>query len=171
MGRYEHCISVLETATMLAGKHGVDPGPLRLAALLHDCAREYPHGKLLSQCEEWGLEVRDVDRKSPVLLHGKLAVEIARRDLGLTVPEVVSAVRWHTAGHPDMSLSDKLFYLSDVAEPTNSFDWVTDLRALAMEDVDGAMLMAIGINIEHLDRTGRVVDPDTYLLLDLLQSR
>ncbi|MHB9112171.1 MAG: bis(5'-nucleosyl)-tetraphosphatase (symmetrical) YqeK [Thermoleophilia bacterium] len=167
-GRYIHSVSVMEAATELARHHGVDPMPLRQAALLHDCAREYSNEELVASAEEWQLPVREVDRRSPVLLHGKLAVVIAEREFGLDDPAVLSAVRWHTAGHPEMTLSDKLFYLADVTEPTCHYAWVAGLRALAHEDVDQAVLMAIGINTDHLDRTGRTVDPDTYDLRDLL---
>lgn len=166
--RFQHSISVLETVTGLADRHGVDQTPLRMAALLHDCARELSNEKLVASAEEMGLPVRNVDRMSPVLLHGKVAAEIASRELDVTDAAVISAVLWHTAGHPDMSLSDKVFYLSDVMEPTRSHDWVQKLRELARENVDRAVLMAIDINITHLDNTGRIVDPDTYALRDLL---
>lgn len=167
-GRFRHSVGVLETVTALARFHKVDEAPLRQAALLHDCAREFSNEKLVAHAEDWGIEVRDVDRKSPVLLHGKLAVIIAERELGMTEPAMVSAVRWHTAGHPQMTLSDKLFYLADVLEPTRPHDWVLELRAVAHEDVDRAVLTAIDINVGHLIRTGRTVDPDTYLFRDLL---
>lgn len=167
-GRFLHSVGVMEAATELAEIYSVDPAPLRQAALLHDCARELSGRELIASAEEWGLPVRDVDRRSPVLLHGKLAVVIAERDLGLTHPAMVSAVRWHTAGHPEMSLSDKLFYLSDVLEPTQPFPWVPELKTLALKDVNRAVLMAIEINTDHLDRTGRIVDPDTYALKELL---
>lgn len=167
-GRYVHSLGVMEAATELAGRHDIDPVPLRIAALLHDCAREFSNEELVATAEEWRLPVRDVDRRSPVLLHGKLAVVIAQRELSLDDPAILSAVRWHTAGHPEMTLSDKLFYLADVTEPTRHYAWVSGLRTLALEDVDQAVLMAIGINTDHLDRTGRTVDPDTYDLRDLL---
>jgi predicted HD superfamily hydrolase involved in NAD metabolism len=167
-GRYRHSLGVFEVVAELARDNGVDPEPLRQAALVHDCAREYSSQELVACCEAWGLPVRDVDRRSPVLLHGRVAVVISERELGLTDPAMVSAARWHTAGHPEMSLSDKLFYLADVIEPTTPLPWVPELKALADDNVDRAVLMAIEINTDHLDRTGRVVDPDTYDLQDLL---
>ena len=168
--RFRHSISVLETVTELADRHGVNQAPLRMAALLHDCARELSHAELVASAEEFGLPVRDVDRMSPVLLHGKVAAEMASRELGVTDPAVISAMLWHTSGHPDMSLSDEVFYLSDVMEPTRPHDWVQQLRELARENVDRAVLMAIDINIAHLDNTGRIVDPDTFALRDLLRQ-
>ena len=169
--RFLHSLGVMDVVTQLAAVHDIDQDPLRQAALVHDCAREFTARELLAAAGEWGLPLRDVDRQSPVLLHGKLAVVIAERELGLSHPAMVSAVCWHTAGHPGMSLSDKLFFLADVLEPTRPMPWVPELGAVAREDVDRAVLMAIEINTDHLDRTGRVVDPDTYALKELLLQR
>src|SRR5665811_1307971 len=83
-GRYKHSLGVMEATTELARRHGVDQQPLRQAALLHDCAREFSNEDLVATAEEWQLPVREVDRRSPVLLHGKLAVVIGERELGLS---------------------------------------------------------------------------------------
>ena len=169
--RFLHSIGVMETATELARKHGVDAAPLRIAALLHDCAREHTNDVLLSYAGEWGLPVREVDRLSPVLLHGRLAAAIARRELGIDDPAVISAVCWHTAGHPEMSLSDKIFFLADVLEPTRPHGWTTDLYGATLMDIDRGVLMAIDINEEHLVKTGKVIDPDTDALRQVLRQR
>ncbi len=169
--RFLHSMGVREVVAELARLHGVDAEPLMKAALLHDCARELPDEEMLARAVEWGVPIRDVDRESPVLLHGRLAVETARRELGIDDPRVASAVLYHTAGHPDMSLSDKLFFLSDHIEPTRDFTWVGELKAMAREDVNRAMLMAIDINLKHLRATGKVIDPHTLELRDVLTDR
>jgi predicted HD superfamily hydrolase involved in NAD metabolism len=162
--RFLHSLGVRESVADLARIHGVETEPLAQAALLHDCAREMSGAEMLARSQEWGIPVRDVDRRSPVLLHGRLAVAIADRELGIDEPRIVSAVLHHTAGHPQMSLSDKLFFLSDHIEPTRRFAWVDELKAAAGEDVDRAMLMAVDINIRHLLATGRTIDPWTLEL-------
>lgn len=167
-GRLRHSLAVLEAAAGLAGHYAIDPAPLRLAALLHDCARELPAPQAFSLARELGLPVRDVDHRAPVLLHGRLGAAIARRDFGLSDPVVVSAVMYHTAGHPYMSFSDKLFYLADNIEPGRRHDGVEELRRLVLDDVDRAMLFAIECSEIHLGKTGGVIDPDTVELKAML---
>ena len=154
----------MELVPALAQAHAVDPDPLRLAALLHDSARGMDDAAMLAAAEEWSLPVRDVDRECPVLLHARLAVELARRELGIDEPAVVSAVLYHTAGHPRMSLSDKLLFLADMIEPARSMAGVEQLRLVAYRDPDGALLLAIEINRRHLAARGRVMDPLTLEL-------
>ncbi|MHB1390877.1 MAG: bis(5'-nucleosyl)-tetraphosphatase (symmetrical) YqeK [Thermoleophilia bacterium] len=166
--RYRHSLSVRTTVTALAATHGVDAVPLRLAALLHDCMRELTDGQMLARAREAGLPVRAVDEAAPVLLHGKLAATIALCEFGLPDPALLSAVTRHTAGHPDMSLSDKLFFLADHIEPNREHARVDELRRLAATDVDGAVLRAIEMSEAHLESRGAVIDPDTLALKSLL---
>ena len=168
--RYLHSLRVLELIPELTQAYNVSPEPLRLAALLHDCARGMSDAEMLRAAEEWSLPVRPVDRDCPVLLHGRLAVEMARCELDLTDPVMVSAVLNHTAGHPGMTLADKLFFLADMIEPGRGFDRIVELRAVAYVDADRAMLLAIEINKAHLNAMGRFVDPVTLELQRMLES-
>lgn len=166
--RFLHCMGVHETVTALAAGYGQEVEPLQIAALVHDCARELPDEELLAAAQAWGLATRPVDRECPVLLHGRLGVEMARRDLGIDDPVVSSAVIYHTAGHRRMSLSDKLFFLSDHTEPLRSYQGVEELRTVTAQDIDAAVLLAIEINMEHLRAAGKTIDPLTLELHELL---
>lgn len=165
--RYRHSLGVLDAACELAEHYGADPAPLMIAALVHDCARELPFDEMLAQALAWSLPVRDVDRIAPVLLHGKLGLELARREKSVDDPAVSSAVLYHTAGHPEMSLSDKLFFIADHIEPGRDYAHLQQLRAAAFDDIDRAMVLAIDINRNHLSAKGAVVDP---LSLELRQT-
>jgi predicted HD superfamily hydrolase involved in NAD metabolism len=169
--RYRHSLGVLEAACELAERYGVDEAPLMIASLVHDCSREQPFDEMVKQAEGWGLEVREVDRDAPVLLHGRLGLELARREMGVDDPLVTSAVLYHTAGHPDMSLSDKIFFLADHIEPGRSYSHLEELRAAAFDDIDQALLMALDINRDYLLSKGRPVDPDSLELREALLEK
>ncbi len=165
--RLRHSLRVLELIPGLAAAHGADAEPLKLAALLHDSARGMSDAEMLKSAERLGLPVRDIDRRFPILLHGRLAVEMARRELEIDDAAVLSAVLYHTAGHPLMSLSDKLLFLGDMIEPERALPRLDELRLLAYDDVNGAMRLAIEINRRYLAARGRVMDP---LTLELKQA-
>ena len=101
--RYAHTIRVADTAERLAAIHGLDRSRVRLAALLHDAARELPSGEYLRLAEEWDLPVGGPERESPKLLHGPVAAELARKELGVEDEEILKAVRVHTVGATGMS--------------------------------------------------------------------
>src|SRR5215211_8815190 len=93
--RYGHTLRVADTAESLARVHGLDPARARLAALLHDAARETEPEEFLRLAGEWGLSVGELERESPKLLHGPVAAELARRELGVEDEEVLEAIRVH----------------------------------------------------------------------------
>ena len=96
--RYGHTVRVADTVEGLAQIHSLDPNRTRLAALLHDAARETEPEDYLRLADEWGLAVGEPERKSPKLLHGPVAAELARRELGVEDEEVLEAIRVHTVG-------------------------------------------------------------------------
>ena len=55
--RFGHTVRVADTAESLARKHGLDPDRARLAALLHDAAREREPEEFIRLAEEWNLHL------------------------------------------------------------------------------------------------------------------
>ena len=49
--RYIHTLGVEKEAVKLAEKYGVDKGKARYAALLHDCAKDYPDDMKIRLCK------------------------------------------------------------------------------------------------------------------------
>jgi predicted HD superfamily hydrolase involved in NAD metabolism len=144
--------------------------PLRLAGLLHDCCREMEPPEALALARSWSLPLRRIDLQYPVLIHGRLAAETARREFGIDDGAVLNAVRYHTAGHPEMSLSDRIFFLCDHMEPNRTGEHLAELRELAFEDLEAAMRMSVDLSISYLHATGKMVDPDTWILRESLHG-
>lgn len=168
--RFGHCLRVLAAADALGSHLRLDTAPLRVAGLLHDCARELSDPELVAQAEAWELPVRAVDRREPVLLHGRVGAEMVRRQLGISDTVVISAITTHTSGHPQMSLADKVVFLADLIEPGRRYPHREELERLAFADIDRAMLLAIERNCAHVERIGALVDPDTLELQRLLEQ-
>ena len=51
-----------------------------------------------------------------LLLHAKLGACFANELYGVTDPEILSAIIWHTTGCPEMSLLDKIVFIADYME-------------------------------------------------------
>lgn len=78
--RYEHTIGVMYTASALAMCHNANVEQALLAGLLHDCAKCIPNDKKIKLCRKYRLEVSDVERSNPSLLHAKLGAYLAGRN-------------------------------------------------------------------------------------------
>jgi predicted HD superfamily hydrolase involved in NAD metabolism len=158
--RFRHTQGVVEAATHLAERYRLPTtASLRLAGWIHDAAKEHSNAQLLALAGRLNYPIRPVEQHCPILLHGAVAALLAREDLDLDDPVVFTAAQYHTAGHPDMSDSDKVLYLADLIEPSRTYGWIDQVRRLVEDDLDRALLFAVTAKIRHLLRRGRVVDP------------
>lgn len=159
--RLAHSFGVSATAGELAARYGADVAKAKQAGLLHDCARGMSNNLLLQAAAASGIVVLGVERQEPVLLHAPIGAVIARRDYGVDDPEVLTAIRWHTTGGPDMSLLDEIVFLADYIEPGRSFPGVDKLRALAAASLQEALLAAYNQTLGFLIAEGGLIHPAT----------
>ncbi len=167
--RYGHTLRVADTAEDLARVHGLDPDRARLAALLHDAAREVSSGEFLELAEGWNLPVGGPERESPKLLHGPIAAELARRELGVEDGEVLDAVREHTTGVPGMGPLSLVLYVADKIEPARDYPSVENLRRLARLDLRGTAAESLRRSIVHNEERGRPTHPASVEALGWLE--
>ncbi len=168
--RYEHTLRVADTAEGLALAHDLDAARARLAALVHDSAREIGPDEFLELAKTWRLQVDDPEQQSPKLLHGPVAAEMAKRELGIEDGEVLEAIRAHTTGRPGMGPLALVLYVADKIEPARDYPSVGRLRALAREDLHTAALESLRRAIAHNEARGKAVHPASIETLDWLEA-
>ncbi len=159
--RYIHSLGVSQTAVQLARRFGADLQKAALAGLLHDCARNFSEDRLLLHAEDHGLTIDLVERHTPVLLHAKVGSLLASSEYGVDDKEICRAIALHTTGGSKMTLLDKIIYLADFIEPMRSFPGVEELRKLAEEDLDSALLAAYTQSVVYILHNGGLLHPDT----------
>ena len=169
-GRYGHTMRVADTAADLARVHGLDEDRTRLSALIHDAARETGPEEFLRLAQEWELPVGEPERQSPKLLHGPVAAELARRELGVEDGEVLEAVRAHTTGKPGMEPLALVLYVADKIEPDRDYPSVERLRRLAREDLHAAATESLQRAIAHNEERGKDVHPSSREALERLET-
>ena len=168
--RYGHTLRVAETAEDLARAHSIDPQRTRLAALLHDAARELSPDEFLDLALDWGLPIEGPERENPKLLHGPVAAELARRELDVEDGEVLDAIREHTTGRPGMGPLSLVLYVADKIEPARDYPSVGRLRRLAREDLRGAAAESLRRSIAHNEERGRPTHPASIETLAWLEK-
>lgn len=168
--RYAHTLRVANTAEHLAKRHGLHAKQVRLAALLHDAAREMDRSEFLETAEEWNLPISDFERLNPKLLHGPVAAEMAKRELGIEDDEVLTAIRVHTAGEPGMSALSLVVYVADKIEPARDYPSVESLRELADRDIQEAATEALRRAISYNELRGKRTHPASIETLGWLEE-
>ena len=168
--RIPHVLGTEETAAALALRWGADEESARRAALLHDCTKKFEKELQLALCRQYGIEPDAAERREGKLLHAITGAAVAYADFGVS-GEVRDAIRWHTTGKADMTLLEKIIYLADYIEPTRDFCDLTELRRLAFEDLDGALLLGFTMAVEDLAKKGMPVHPNSVLARDYLKGK
>lgn len=173
--RYIHTINVSDTAAKLAEFYGCDANKAGIAGLVHDCARELDMDELLNCLAAEGIEADALTLSERELLHGPAAIHICRKVFDIEDEEILSAVRYHTTGKENMSLLEKMIYLSDFIEPARSFDGVEEVRGLAFGKLEEALLLAYNLSIRYIISKNGLIHMDTILsrnhILGELQNR
>ena len=161
-GRYQHTLGVMYTCAALAMRYEYDIQKAQLASLLHDCAKCIPNRKKLKLCEKHNIQITEVEKRNPFLLHAKLGAFLAMHQYGITDKEVVSAILNHTTGKPNMSLLDKIVYVADYIEPRrNKAPNLTEVRKLAFLNLDDALYRILSDTLEYLDEGSGEIDEMT----------
>lgn len=168
--RIPHVLGTEETAAALALRWGADEESARRAALLHDCTKKFDKELQMALCRQYGIEPDAAERRDGKLLHAITGAAVAYADFGVS-GEVRDAIRWHTTGKADMTLLEKIIYLADYIEPTRDFCDLTELRRLAFEDLDGALLLGFTMAVEDLAKKGMPVHPNSVLARDYLKGK
>ncbi len=160
--RYTHSLGVVETAVKMAQIFGADVKKAEIAALLHDCAKQIPHNTQLELCKNFSIPLDEVKEKELGLLHAELGAYMAEHDFSIADTEILDAIRYHTLGRADMTLLEKILYLSDIIEPNRKdFEGLSELRRLCFEDIDRALLFGFGLTIAHTNRRGHILHNQT----------
>lgn len=159
--RLQHSIRVGKCAVELAKHYNVDSQKALLAGLLHDCAKGLQDEELLLGCKKYGIELDYVMSYEKGLIHGPLGARMANDIFGIYDPEILSAIKYHTFGHKEMTPLEKIIYLADLIEEKRSYNGVEELRTLVWKDLDKGMLKALEESIISIMRRGRLVHPNT----------
>lgn len=161
--RFEHTLGVEFTAAALAMRYGGSVTDAQVAGILHDCAKCLPDEKRLKICEKHGIQVSDVERRNPFLLHAKVGAYLAEEKYEIrNKPEILDAILYHTTGREGMSLLEKIIFVADYIEPGRRHaPNLQEVRRLAFEDLDAAVLRILEDTLKHLKKSGGEIDPMT----------
>lgn len=160
--RYEHTLGVAFTAASLAMRYGADVKQAQVAGLLHDCAKCMTNEERLSICKKNKLEVTPVEKANPFLLHAKVGAFLAKEKYGIQDEEILSAVRCHTTGRPNMTLLEKIVFTADYIEPSRkTAPNLDEVRTMAFQNLDMALCKILSDTLNYLDTVDQEIDPMT----------
>ena len=160
--RFKHSLRVREKVLHLSKFHRIDLKKASIAGLLHDVSRYMDRKGLLRFAEKIKLPIDPISRIEPKLLHAPLSAYIARKIFGIKDRQILKAISSHTLGHKNMSMLEKIIYVSDHIEEGRSHAGVVDARQLAESDIDQAIVAISSSMIKYLLGNKLPVHPTTF---------
>lgn len=158
--RVAHVLGCRDTAVALAKHWGADETDAARAGILHDITKAIDGPLQLTLCDAYGKILSDFSKRYPKTLHALTGSLVAERIFGEN-KAVVSAIEWHTTGKANMNLLEKIVYIADYIEPNRTIPGVDELRRLAYTDIDAALKLGLEMTLEHLNRQGSEVSPES----------
>ena len=159
--RWQHTLGVMETADALSAYLMPDRREeLVLAALLHDVAKELSLDEMFNLITSEDIPLSSDDLATPAALHSFAGAALVRRDFpDLAERELISAISNHTLGAPDMSLFDKIIYISDYIEPGREAEGCRRVRDFLLSHLTVGESAA---NVRVLNRSIVMAIDNTY---------
>ena len=178
--RYLHCLSVMTAAEELGKLHKMDEAAianLKLAALLHDCAKnrceDSSFVQLAEFCNENGATLDTFYYNDTSLAHSFVGAIVARVEYGIADLEILSAIACHTFGKPQMTTFDKIIYIADYIEPRRPpSEPRNHAKKLACDDLDldAAMMFILRNIINENAALGLPIHTDSLAALKDLED-
>lgn len=171
-GRFHHTVGVAYTAAALAMVYEVDIENALIAGMLHDCGKLMSSQEMGSFCEEHSIEMNEIEKKNPGLLHGKIGAYIAKEKYGVKNEDVLNAITYHTTGRPAMSALEKIVFIADYIEPNREeIPDLAQIRKLSFEKIDKCLRKILKNTLSYLNTKNLAIDPMTQKTYEYYKKR
>ena len=157
--RYRHSLGVEEMAVRLSGLHGADSEKAAFAGRYHDLAKNFDNETMNGYIRKYGLPEKLIDNNA--LAHSKVGAALLENEFGVTDPEILDSVRYHTTARKGMSLLEEIVFVADVVEDNRTYSDLDYYQNLAYRNLDRACLEILEYTIGSLTSKGLEIDKDT----------
>lgn len=169
--RYLHSLGVAYTSAALGMKYGVDIDKLIVAGMLHDCAKYMSPDDLLKFALKKKIDITEIERMKPDLLHAKVGAYFAQKKYHIKDSIILDAICCHTTGKPEMTLFEKIIYVSDYIEPSRDKQpRLDEVRKEAFENIDNCIKMILSDTLSYLKEEDVMIDELTQKTYDYYMS-
>jgi predicted HD superfamily hydrolase involved in NAD metabolism len=146
--RLAHIYGVRDTAVRLGTKYNLDLEILEIAALLHDITKYYTKNDNLEIINSYFPETQFIyDEYNDKLLHAFSAYVLAKTKYNIKNGEILNSILNHTVGRPNMSMYEKIIFISDYIEPNRTYESCIKVRNLVDKSLDLAVFTAINDSV------------------------
>ncbi len=159
--RFNHSLNVADAAMKLAKRYNADTEKAYICGLLHDIEKNSPEEEQKRYMMQLCDDLPEVVIQNFKLWHAPAGAAYIRDELGITDEEMISAVKYHTTAKANMTMLEKIIYIADFISDERDYPGVDEMRKIAFEDINEAILVGTRFTLEELLRQDRVINQDT----------
>lgn len=169
--RFHHSLCVAKEAQKLAELYGEDADRLFTAGLLHDATKDTPKEEQRAFMKTHGIRLGQIEQNAPKLWHAITGEVFAREIVGVSDPEMLSAIRYHTTAKAGMTTFEKILYIADFTSADRDYPGVDEVRAAAEISLNQAMEEGLVFTVLDLGQARKPIHPDTMAAYNEIQLK
>lgn len=161
--RLKHVLGVRDTALDFGKKFKLDLDILETAALLHDITKYYTLKQNKEIIDRYFKETEKIYKYyNENILHALSAYVLAKEKYNIKDGEILNSILNHTVGRADMSMYEKVIFISDYIEPNRTYKSCVKVRKIAETSLDKAVFTAIDDSIKFYENNGGLIPLVAY---------
>ncbi|MEC9491073.1 MAG: bis(5'-nucleosyl)-tetraphosphatase (symmetrical) YqeK [Halanaerobiales bacterium] len=157
--RYQHTLSVLRAALKIAKKQNINLKKVETAALLHDIAKSKNNTELNNIVKNSKWEPDQLELAITPVLHAPAGAVMAENIFGITDPEILEAIHFHTLGHPQMGKTARVIYAADFISEDREFDGLDEIRIEIERDFESGLYLITSHIIKYQLEQDNMIHP------------
>ncbi len=134
---------------------------LSVSSILHDYGKIFSSKELLEIAKNKELGLSEFEINCEPLLHGFLGPYLVQRDFNIKDLAILNAIKCHTIGSCNMSLLDKILYISDKIGEDRNYEDIERYRKLSLQNINLCLLEVYKSNIIYVITKHNFLHPDT----------
>ena len=159
--RFKHCIGVSETSHKLAELNNYDPDKAALAGFINDYAKQVSPARFIEVIKEQHFDP-DLLNYNRAIWHGIVGSYFIEKELKITDPEILTAIKRHTTADVEMTTLDKIVFVADFIEPGRDFPGVEEARKVAFANLDDGVGFELAHTLDFLITNRKKIYPKTF---------
>jgi len=134
---------------------------LYISCILHDYGKIFSYNELVKVAKENKLDISEFELNCQSLIHSFVGDYLVKRDFGISDEKILKAIKFHTIGYCNMTLSDKILFVSDKIEENRDYESINNFRDLSIKNIDLCLLGIYRGTIIYVMKRSKLLHPDT----------
>lgn len=160
--RYIHSLNTQKIAAFLSQHYVVNSRQVKIAAILHDCAKELSDDSLKDYLKNYEIILDEIERNEKRLWHASVGAIIARERFNITDRDILRAIKIHPTLDKNPSTLDKIIYVADYMDSMKTKGEEKSyerLRNIAITELDIVTFWILNFKILDIMKYRGIIHP------------